>query len=162
MTDELVFAPDSITVAPGDTVVWENVGSIGHSVTAYEENIPAEAEYFASGGFESEDAARSAYSAGDSDSGDLGADATFEHTFPITGTYEYFCIPHESVEMLGAVEVVEGGPSEGGGDDLSVVPESAKSIAVAATAALCSVLGLAYMFMKYGGDYGVDETDKAD
>ena len=53
MTDDLVFAPDSTAVTPGTTVVWENVGSIGHSVTAYEDDIPEEAEYFASGGFDS-------------------------------------------------------------------------------------------------------------
>jgi plastocyanin len=44
MTDQLVFDLDAITIAPGDTIVWENVGSIGHSVTAYEDDIPAEAE----------------------------------------------------------------------------------------------------------------------
>lgn len=41
-TDQLVFDPDSLTISPGDTVVRENVGAIGHSVTAHEEDIPAE------------------------------------------------------------------------------------------------------------------------
>jgi len=40
MTDELVFDPDETTIAPGDTVVWENVGQISHPVTAYEDEFP--------------------------------------------------------------------------------------------------------------------------
>ena len=67
MTDGLAFEPEQVTVAPGDTVVWENVGSIGHSVTAYEEELPEGAEYWASGGFDSESAAREAYTAGNPD-----------------------------------------------------------------------------------------------
>lgn len=34
MADEPVFDPDGFTIAPGDTVVWENVGQIGHTVPA--------------------------------------------------------------------------------------------------------------------------------
>ena len=103
MTDELVFDPDSITVAPGDTVVWENVGSVGHSITAYEDEIPDGADYFASGGFDSEEAARGAYP-----EGDIGGGGSYEHTFDATGEYGYFCIPHESVGMVGTVTVQEG------------------------------------------------------
>jgi plastocyanin len=40
VTDGLVFDPDAVTVAPGTTVVWGNVGSVGHSETAYDEGIP--------------------------------------------------------------------------------------------------------------------------
>jgi len=106
MTDDLVFDPEELTVSVGDTVTWENVGSIGHSVTAYEEDIPEGAEYFASGGFDSEDAARDAYSAGDPDSGDIAGGETYEHTFETAGTYDYFCIPHEST-MQGTIVVEE-------------------------------------------------------
>jgi len=53
MNDELAFAPKQIEVEAGTTVTWENVGAIGHSVTAYEDNIPDGAAYFASGGFDS-------------------------------------------------------------------------------------------------------------
>ena len=87
MTDGLVFDPDELTIAPGDTVVWENVGSIGHSVTAYEDDIPDEAEYFASGGFDSEQAARNAYPEGDIPGGE-----SYQHTFEVEGEYAYFCI----------------------------------------------------------------------
>ena len=102
MTDSLLFRPETITVSVGDTVVWENVGTIGHSVTAYEEKIPEEASYFASGGFDSEDAARNSYPDGDIPGGEA-----YEHTFEVPGTYEYFCIPHEMSGMIGTVVVEE-------------------------------------------------------
>lgn len=103
MTDDLVFDPDSITVSTGTTVTWKNTGSLAHSVTAYEDKIPDGAEYFASGGAGSEQAARDAYPS----DGQVGAGETFEHTFEVAGTYEYFCIPHESAGMKGTVEVTE-------------------------------------------------------
>lgn len=100
MTDELVFEPAQISIAVGDTVIWENVGSINHSVTGYEDRIPDGAAYFASGGFEGEQAAREAFP-----EGAVGGGETFEHTFETAGTYEYFCIPHESAGMTGTIEV---------------------------------------------------------
>jgi plastocyanin len=154
MTDGLVFDPAEITIEPGDTVVWENVGSIGHTVTAYEDDIPEEAEFFASGGFESEQAARDAYP-----EGDIGGGDSYEHTFEVEGTYEYFCIPHESAGMLGTVNVGTGGstPTGGGGGLVPQVPDSARSLVVGTLVAGLSVLGLAYFFMRYGGDYGTEE-----
>ena len=107
LTDDLLFDPDEVTVSVGETVVWENVGSVGHSVTAYEDEIPDGAEYFASGGFDSESAARDAYSAGDPESGVVPGGESYEHTFETAGTYAYFCIPHEGT-MTGTVEVEEG------------------------------------------------------
>jgi plastocyanin len=106
MTDELVFDPDQLTISVGDTVVWENVGSVGHSVTAYEDEIPDGADYFASGGFDTEQAARDAYTPGDTDAGDIPGGESYEHTFDTAGTYEYFCIPHEST-MVGTIQVEE-------------------------------------------------------
>lgn len=107
MTDELVFDPETITVSVGETVIWETVGTVGHSVTAYEDNIPEGAAYFASGGFDSEQAARDAYAPGDASAGDVLEGETYEHTFETAGTYEYFCIPHEGAGMVGTVEVQE-------------------------------------------------------
>lgn len=107
MTDDLAFDPETVTVSVGDTVTWENVGSVGHSVTAYEDEIPEDAEYFASGDFDSEQAARDAYVPGDTDAGDVPGGESWAHTFETAGTYEYFCIPHESI-MVGTVEVQEG------------------------------------------------------
>lgn len=103
MTDELTFEPKDITVSPGTTVTWENVGTIGHTVTAYEDDIPDDAEYFASGGFDTEQAARDAYN--DSGGGNIPGDESYEHTFETEGEYQYFCIPHELSGMVGSVKV---------------------------------------------------------
>ncbi|WP_416841335.1 plastocyanin/azurin family copper-binding protein [Haloferax sp. DFSO52] len=102
MNDELKFAPAAIEVPAGTTVTFENVGSIGHTVTAYEDKIPDGAEYFATGGFDSEQAAKDGYP----DEGNIEAGGTYEHTFETKGTYEYYCIPHELNGMVGTIEVV--------------------------------------------------------
>jgi len=146
MTDDLVFDPEELTIAPGDTVIWENVGDIGHSVTAYEDKIPEAAEFFASGGFDAEQPARDGYP----DQGDIPGGETYEHTFETEGTHEYFCIPHESVGMLGSIEVVPGGaetPEPTG----PAVPEAAHTLIAVTTAGLVAVLTLAYVFLKFGG-----------
>mgnify|MGYP006287548323 CR=1 FL=1 len=102
MTDELTFEPKEIRVSVGTTVTWENVGAIGHTVTAYEDEIPDGAEYFASGGFDSQEAAADGYP----EKGNITEGGTYEHTFETTGTYEYYCIPHEMNGMVGTVKVV--------------------------------------------------------
>ena len=100
MTDALTFEPATLSVDVGTTVTWDNVGSVGHSVTAYEADLPEDAAFFASGGFETEDAARRAWPEGRVIGGD-----TYEHTFAVAGRYPYFCIPHERGGMRGTVEV---------------------------------------------------------
>jgi plastocyanin len=160
MTDELVFEPAEITVSPGDTLVWVNRGNVGHSVTAYEDGIPEDATYFASGEFDSERAARRAYEPGSVVAGDIPGERRYEHTFETEGTYEYFCIPHESLGMVGTVTVVPGGaPAEPGAFE-SILPEEAFTAAVAGLGAFIGVLGLSYFLLKYGGDYGFDTEGK--
>lgn len=100
MTDDLVFEPESVTIAAGDRIVWKNVGTATHTVTAYGDEIPAGASYFASGGFESESVAREAFP-----EGGIEADATYSHVFETDGEYRYFCIPHEQIGMQGSVTV---------------------------------------------------------
>ena len=99
MTDSLDFEPETVTVGVGDTVDWVTVGAVAHSVTAYEADLPDGAAYFASGGFETESAARSGYP-----DGSVGQDETYSHTFETDGEFPYFCIPHES-GMVGTVVV---------------------------------------------------------
>jgi len=103
MTDSLKYAPKKIEVEAGTTVVWENTGAVGHTITAYEEKIPDGASYFASGGFDSQSAAEEGYK---NQEGNVAEGETYEHTFETEGTYEYYCIPHEMNEMVGTVEVV--------------------------------------------------------
>ncbi|WP_345786275.1 plastocyanin/azurin family copper-binding protein [Halolamina sp.] len=102
MTDDLAFAPKRIEVEAGTTVTWENVGSIGHSITAYEDEIPDGATYFASGGFDSQQAAKDGYP----DDGNVTEGGTYEHTFETKGEYKYYCIPHEMNGMVGFVKVI--------------------------------------------------------
>lgn len=99
------FIPEVHEVAAGDTVVWKNTSGADHTVTAYEDRIPEDAAYFATGGYESEETAREKWY--DSLGGGLGPGETFEHTFEIPGTYNYVCIPHEQAGMVGTVEVSE-------------------------------------------------------
>lgn len=101
MTDGLAFQPETLTVEVGTTVTWENTGSAAHTVTAYEDDLPSGAEYFASGGFDSESAARAGYP-GD---GGVGGGESYEHTFERAGTFPYFCIPHEGAGMTGEIVV---------------------------------------------------------
>lgn len=104
MTDDLVYEPPKIEVEAGTTVTWENVGSIGHTITAYEDDIPDDADYWASGGFDSQDAAVEGY---ESDGeGNVEAGESWEHTFETKGTHEYYCIPHEMNGMVGTVKVI--------------------------------------------------------
>jgi plastocyanin len=150
MTDGLVFDPEELTIAPGDTVEWVNVGSTGHSVTAYEESIPEGAEYWASGGFDSEQAAREDWNG--AQEGNVPGGESYTHTFGTEGTYEYFCIPHEGAQMLGAIEVTsDAGGEGGGGGGPPAIPDSAKTMGIATTVAMLATLGLAFTLLKYGG-----------
>lgn len=98
----VAYRPESFRVEAGDTVVWKNTSSRAHSVTAYEQGIPEEAGYFATGGFDSEQAARDAW---DGAAGAINSGETYEHTFEVPGTYQYFCIPHEAGGMVATVVV---------------------------------------------------------
>lgn len=102
------FIPEEYTISVGDTVVWKNTSSRAHSVTAYENTIPADATYFASGGFDSEQAARKSWLRQKGrNGGKILGGKTYKHTFEVPGTYSYFCIPHEVVGMIGKIIVKE-------------------------------------------------------
>lgn len=101
MGHRFTFQPETVRIETGGTVIWTNDSDVGHTVTAYEDAIPPEASYFASGGFDSESMARNRVS-----DGLVAPGESYEHTFEVAGTYEYYCIPHESSGMVGTVEVV--------------------------------------------------------
>ena len=94
------FDPVGLYVKPGQTVHWTSA-TWGTSVTSYhpdndnrELRIPESAQPF--------------------DSGLLDDDAnTFEWTFDIPGTYDYFSRNHESIGAVGRIVVGKpGGPAE--------------------------------------------------
>jgi plastocyanin len=107
------FDPTGLFVKPGETVTWK-IKSGAHSTTAYEKGtgpasvtrIPASATAWNSGIV--------------SEQG-----ATFTHTFDTKGTYDYFCIPHKSLGMVGRIVVGEpGGPAEGSMPPDGTVPKA--------------------------------------
>ena len=140
----LVFEPATVYVAPGDTVhfVWE---SDNHNIVV--EDQPEGANWEGTEGD-----ANTLYNTGHE----------YEHTFETTGTYSYFCQPHRTAGMVGEVIVNESGepPSSGGGEGGGgppPIPDSARTLGLATGFGMLSTLGLAYFFMKYGGDYGAEE-----
>lgn len=99
------FRPVEFAVAPGTTVRWYNTSKSSHTITALDGEIPEDADYFASGGHESQDAAVAGWNRGQG--GALEPGESYEHTFEVPGTYRYYCIPHEAAGMFGVVEVTE-------------------------------------------------------
>lgn len=100
MTDDFGFDPKTKTIETGQTVTWTNTNDVDHTVTAYEDEVPDSAPYFASGGFESERAARNHVA-----EGLIAPGGEYDHTFEEPGAYEYYCVPHESSGMVGTVRV---------------------------------------------------------
>ncbi|PSQ10232.1 halocyanin [Halobacteriales archaeon QS_5_70_15] len=132
----LVFDPETVNIAPGDTVnwVWE---SDNHNIV-----VDSQPE---GGGWEgTEGDANTLYN----------TDHEYEHTFETEGTYSYYCQPHRTAGMGG-----NGGDGDegGGGGGPPAIPESARTLGIASVFGMLSTLGLAYFFMKYGGDYGDEE-----
>ena len=74
------FDQATITVEPGTTVTWVQSGNNPHTTTSYD---------------------------GLWDSGMIegGSGGTFSYTFEEPGRYDYYCIPHESLGMVGGVTV---------------------------------------------------------
>mgnify|MGYP000280101530 FL=1 len=100
----------------------------------------------------------------DSGSAVSSAGVNYEHTFEEDGIYPYVCVPHESLGMKGAIVVGTDYPTKssggGGGSGSSgppEVPNSAKTLGVATSFVMVATLGLAYFFIRYGGDYETPE-----
>ncbi|WP_137286804.1 plastocyanin/azurin family copper-binding protein [Halorussus salinisoli] len=110
---EYYFDPIGLFVQPGTTVEWVNESG-AHSSTAYAEGtggasvtrIPEDADPWNSEIISEEG-------------------GTFSYTFEVEGTYDYFCIPHKTLGMVGRVVCGEpGGPAEGSMPPDGDVPES--------------------------------------
>jgi plastocyanin len=133
---DLVFEPATIYVAQGDTVTWE-WDSNNHNIVVNSQ--PEGAGWEGTAGAETK-----TYNEGH----------TYEHTFDTMGEYEYVCFPHKP-SMAGKVVVNEDGssPTPEPVSGPPEIPDSAKTLGVATGFGMLSTLGLAYFFMKYGGDY---------
>lgn len=112
--EDYYFDPIGLHAEPGETVTWRLENDV-HSTTAYAEG---------NGGAE---VTRIPDGAEPWDSGTLQEQgATFELTTDIEGTYDYFCIPHKTLGMVGRLVIGEpGGPAEGSMPPDGAVPESA-------------------------------------
>jgi len=98
----VAFEPAELAVSAGDKVAFEHVDGEAHSVTAKGEAIPSDADYWASGGFDSQSDAESGWENG---TGAVASGEAYVHTFETTGTHEYVCIPHAAAGMEGTVVV---------------------------------------------------------
>jgi plastocyanin len=98
------FEPAALTVQVGDTVAWTHAGGEPHTVTAFEDELPEGADYWASGEFDSQDAAETGWENGQ---GAVTEGESYVRTFETTGEHGYYCIPHKSLEMVGTVVVEE-------------------------------------------------------
>jgi plastocyanin len=116
------FDPANITVEPGTTVTWVQSGNNPHTTTSYD---------------------------GLWDSGMIegGSEGTFSFTFDEPGTYDYFCIPHEDLGMVGSVTVSGGTATATALSDTGGPPVSSLLIALASSLALAvsGVIALALL-----------------
>ncbi len=99
------YTPETVEVAPGETVVWRNTSGRRHTVTADEQRLPEGAAFFSTGDYPTHAAAHDAWTK--RLEGALDPGATFEHTFEVPGDHFYHCLPHESAGMRGVVRVRE-------------------------------------------------------
>lgn len=100
MTADREFRPETINAVAGEEIVFVNPSVDAHTVTAQGDSLPPGAGYFASGGFDSEDAAADDVAGGLIDPG-----GEFSLTLDEPGTYSYYCIPHRDQGMSGVIVV---------------------------------------------------------
>ncbi len=93
ITSKLSFEPAEITIRVGDKVEWRNTSDLVHTVTA-DPRIAADAS-----NVELPEGARPFNSAA------IPAGQVFRHTFTVSGTYRYLCLPHAGQKMFGTVVV---------------------------------------------------------
>jgi len=132
----LAFDPTLVWVDEGTTITWEWTGAGGaHNVQTVDGGGPASLD------------------SGDP-VGEEGATYEYEASGEDAGITHYHCVPHTAVGMHagiavgGDVATVEVG---GGGSDAVFVPDAARALGIATFIAMVSTLGLAFVFMKYGG-----------
>ncbi|HMB50398.1 MAG TPA: plastocyanin/azurin family copper-binding protein [Natronoarchaeum rubrum] len=143
---ENVFQPAELPIAPGDTVVW-TWDSPNHNIAP--QDIPGDAEW-----------------EGHPEISDAGT--THEHTFEVTGTYNYVCEPHAAAGMEGSVTVEEGGGGGGGGaaaefdpHDIGV-PMQKHYIGAATFLAIFATIGFTFYLLKYGESANTSYPNKKD
>ena len=133
----LAFDPTLVWVDEGTTITWEWTGAGGsHNVQTVDDGGPA------------------SLNSGEA-VGEEGYTYEYETSGEDAGITHYHCVPHTAVGMHGGIAVGEdvatvevGG---GGGSNAVFVPDAARALGIATFIAMVSTLGLAFVFMKYGG-----------
>jgi halocyanin-like protein len=125
------FDPPAVQVDPGTTVVFEWTGEGGQHNVIAEDGGEFESDLVAEAGF------------------------TFEHTFEEEGITTYYCEPHRSLGMKGAVavgEVATGGGEGGGEKELEElgVPIQAHWVGSATILGIIMTLVYSFFVLKYG------------
>ena len=90
MTDDMTFAPDTITATVGDTIVWVNRGDLPHTATARADFLPLE---------------QLPLSAESWDSGLMDAGSEFRIVVQAKGDYRYVCTLHQAAGMVAHFRV---------------------------------------------------------
>ena len=139
----LAFDPTQLWVDTGTTITWEWTGNGGaHNVQTVDDGGPA-----------SLDSGQAV--------GEEGATYSYELTEEDAGITHYHCVPHTSVGMhagLAVGEDVATVETGGGSSDAVFVPDGARALGIATFIAMVSTLGLAFVFMKYGGTITAEEV----
>jgi plastocyanin len=71
------FIPQHIEITAGTTVTWKNLDALVHTVTAVDKSF---------------------------NSGVIGADASYSHTFTKPGTYAIYCMAHPFMKATVVVK----------------------------------------------------------
>lgn len=84
----------------------------------------------------------------------------YEHTFDVTGDYEFYCQPHRGQGMVGEITVEEGAPAPGADAGAGVVEEAdpeemgvpfqAHFVGIATILAIVISLVFTFFLLKYG------------
>ncbi|WP_459820324.1 halocyanin domain-containing protein [Halorubrum luteum] len=131
--DGLAYDPTLLWVDPGTTITWEWTGQGGgHNVETVEGPAELESEVVDEEGFT----------------------YTYETSEDDEGITHYHCAPHDGVGMHAGLAVGDDVPTETvdeGGAGAVFVPQGARALGIATFIAMVSTLGLAFVFMKYGG-----------
>jgi halocyanin-like protein len=123
------FSPTAVHIDPGTKVTWKWVGSGSHNVQS-KKDAPAS--------FKS----------------DIKSSGTFTKTIKKKGIIPYFCQPHKGRGMKAALAVGGGLPRKAPITPATpAVSNGARTLGVATFISMVSTLGLAYFFIRYGGDY---------
>ncbi|MBX6770308.1 MAG: cupredoxin domain-containing protein [Chloroflexi bacterium] len=93
MNDQYRYVPETVTIKRGQTIEWRNTSASTHTIT----DDPSKAQ----------DKSHAILPSGAQpwDSGNIDPGKSFTLTLTVPGDYTYFCIPHESMGMIGKITV---------------------------------------------------------